>query len=122
MNPGNRVALLVDDDIQVCRAVRRLLSEWFRVRIAQSVAYALAILESEPVDVIVTEYDLGAGTGLELLQMAERTVPAACRVLVSHPLPESVVRGVDLVVSKPLALDLPERLARLLNARDGVRA
>ncbi|HEX9621975.1 MAG TPA: response regulator [Polyangiaceae bacterium] len=120
MKPGNPVALLVDDDIQVCRAVRRLLSEWFRVRIAPSAAYALAILEAEPVDLIVTEYDLGSNCGLELLAEAGRRVPAVRRVLVSPPLPKCMLAGIDLVVQKPFAPDLPQRLARLLSPRDGV--
>lgn len=119
MKPGNPVALLVDDDIQVCRAVRRLLSKWFQVRIAASTAYALAILEAELVDVIVAENELGSNSGLELLAEASRTAPEVRRVLVSPPLPKRMLTGVDLVVQKPLAPDLPERLARLLGLRGG---
>jgi response regulator RpfG family c-di-GMP phosphodiesterase len=113
----NWIALLVDDDMQVCRAVRRLLSATFQVRLAQSLAYAKAILETERVDVIVTEYDLGNANGLELLAAAERMTPSALRVLVARSLPHQILVGVDLVVKKPLATDFPDRVARLLRAR-----
>src|SRR6476646_3678540 len=62
-------ALVVDDDIAVCRILHRMLSEeQYTVQTSQSVADALAIIEQKPFDVYVMDYKLPDGSGLDVAE------------------------------------------------------
>ena len=57
--------LVVDDDIAVCRIVRRMLSgEKYEVRVSSSVSDALNVIEQESFDAYVLDYKLPDGGGL----------------------------------------------------------
>ena len=56
-------ALVVDDDIAVCRILHRMLSEeQYKVETSQSAADALAAVEQKPFDVYVMDYKLPDGS------------------------------------------------------------
>ena len=62
-------ALVVDDDIAVCRILHRILSEeQYTVQTSQSVADALGIIEQKPFDVYVMDYKLPDGSGLDVAE------------------------------------------------------
>src|ERR1700738_2605989 len=62
-------ALVVDDDIAVCRILHRMLSEErYTVQTSQSVADALGIIEQKPFDVYVLDYKLPDGSGLDVAE------------------------------------------------------
>ena len=60
-------ALVVDDDIAVCRILHRILAEeQYTVQTSQSVANALAAVEQKSFDVYVVDYKLPDGSGLDV--------------------------------------------------------
>src|ERR1700730_1186560 len=62
-------ALVVDDDIAVCRILHQMLSEeQYTVQTSQSVADALGIIEQKPFDVYVMDYKLPDGSGLDVAE------------------------------------------------------
>jgi two-component system response regulator HydG len=62
-------ALVVDDDMAVCRILHRILSEeQYTVQTSQSVADALGIIEQKPFDVYVMDYKLPDGSGLDVAE------------------------------------------------------
>jgi DNA-binding NtrC family response regulator len=62
-------ALVVDDDIAVCRILHRMLSEErYTVQTSQSVADALGIIEQKPFDLYVMDYKLPDGSGLDVAE------------------------------------------------------
>jgi CheY-like chemotaxis protein len=62
-------ALVVDDDIAVCRILHRILSEeQYTVQTSQSVADALGIIEQKHFDVYVMDYRLPDGSGLDVAE------------------------------------------------------
>src|SRR6202162_6740539 len=62
-------ALVVDDDIAVCRILHRMLSdEQYKVETSQSVADALGIIEQKPFDVYLMDYKLPDGSGLDVAE------------------------------------------------------
>src|ERR1700675_4207317 len=62
-------ALVVDDDIAVCRILHRMLSEeQYTVQTSQSVADALGIIEQKHFDVYVMDYKLPDGSGLDIAE------------------------------------------------------
>ena len=62
-------ALVVDDDIAVCRILHRMLSdEQYKVETSQSVADALGAVEQKPFDVYLMDYKLPDGSGLDVAE------------------------------------------------------
>lgn len=89
--------LLVDDEPRVTEAlVRGLRHEPYEFLTADSGAQALAILESVPVDVIVSDERMPGMTGSELLAQARRRFPNAMRIILSGQASlESAVRAIN---------------------------
>jgi ActR/RegA family two-component response regulator len=62
-------ALVVDDDVAVCRLLHRVLSdEQYQVELSHSVADALGAIEQKSFDVFVVDYKLPDGTGLDVAE------------------------------------------------------
>jgi CheY-like chemotaxis protein len=78
--------LLVDDEPATLRALRRALSsrrpEW-QVIVQSGPTDALANLAREPIDVVVSDYEMPEMTGVELFRRMKRMYPTVLRVIVS---------------------------------------
>jgi DNA-binding NtrC family response regulator len=62
-------ALVVDDDVAVCRILHRMLSdEQYQVELSHSVTDALGAVEQKSFDVFVVDYKLPDGTGLDVAE------------------------------------------------------
>ena len=77
MNPGAApVILVVDDEINICRAVERILAKvGIRVRSALNGEEALALLASEPFDAVLTDLKMSRLGGMEVLRRAKELHP-----------------------------------------------
>lgn len=78
--------LLVDDEINITKALRRLLAEidQYEVFIANSGADGVALLKEEPdVGVIISDQRMPEMTGVEFLAHARELVPDAVRILLT---------------------------------------
>jgi DNA-binding NarL/FixJ family response regulator len=107
--------LLVEDEPAV-RAVlqRRLGAEGFAVRAAGGVREALDLLAEEPVELVITDLELGHGSGLDILRRLPEVQPLApAMVLTGRPSLDRAVAAMRLdaidFVTKP-ASDLIERV------------
>jgi two-component system response regulator HupR/HoxA len=115
------VLLLVDDDPSLLETTAALLEDDFDVLKASSAEAALKLLESHPVAVICTDFQMGGMNGLELLRRVYGSAPRRCGVLVTG-LKEQLPRGVAgdeavfAVVYKPYAIE-----ALLTTLRDAFR-
>jgi len=67
---GRKHVLVVDDDPNVLRVIARLLSD-YRVSLARDGHEALAIVRTEPVDLLITDYMMPSMTGQELVATCE---------------------------------------------------
>ena len=78
--------LLVDDDPSVVRALRRALMakrpDW-QITTEASAADAMASLETDPTDVVVSDYEMPDVDGLEMFRRIKRQHPTVLRVIVS---------------------------------------
>lgn len=86
--------LLVDDDATLLEPLAGFLRcSSLAVQTATSVDDALALLRTQPFDVLVTDYDLSANdTGGDLLEIAAAKYPAVGRVLHSgSPVPRGLL-------------------------------
>jgi len=105
--PVNHI-LIVDDDLAVCRSLKRMLNaEGFRVITAQNGEEALRRLEQIPFDVAVVDYDMPGMDGLKVLSSIREQHPGCIRILLTGRtdfpmIVEAVNRGEVLrVISKP---------------------
>ena len=76
--------LVVDDDNDVCRIVRSMLShEQYQVQTGQSVADAFQAIEQKPFDVYVLDYKLPDGSGLDIAERIRSKGSEAPIILIS---------------------------------------
>jgi CheY-like chemotaxis protein len=76
--------LLVDDEQLILKSLRRLLSRGpFDVAVASSGPEALAYLEQNTVDVIVSDYKMPGMTGIEFLREAAPRWPDVRRCMLT---------------------------------------
>lgn len=123
---GDAVALVVDDDAMVGRALDRMLCRAFSVLAAGSVAEAKQWLRAVPrIDLAFVDHDLPDGVGPLVLEELSRRHPGAARVLMSgrersalspagldvahvflaKPLDFRIVRTVQAAAKSPRQLD-----------------
>jgi len=100
--------LLVDDDPWILEGLSRALrTRGVTTRVATSAAHALAVLDDDPFDGIITDLDLGPGpNGLVLLAAVRERFPTLRRLIHSGSEPLLVDAGLaDYVFTKPANLD-----------------
>ena len=83
---GELKILLVDDEVNITKSLRRLLMDVDRydVYIANSGREALELLSDEPdIGIIISDQRMPEMTGVEFLQQARQVVPDAVRILLT---------------------------------------
>ena len=102
-------ALVVDDDIAVCRILHRMLSdEQYKVETSQSVADALGAVEQKPFDVYLMDYKLPDGSGLDVAERVRSKWGATPIILISGYDPSAVALraeklGISDFLEKPFS-------------------
>lgn len=118
--PGTVTCLVVDDDDLVRGTVGRGLRRFgYEVVLASSGAEALAVLEREPVGVVLTDFHMPGMDGLELLMEIRAAYPDVAVVLATSVSEASVAvnclqMGAHDFLTKPFQLD--DVRARILQA------
>lgn len=125
--------LFVDDDANILSGLKRLMrgSDEFDARFCLGGAEALALMATEPVDVVVSDMRMPQMDGAEFLNLVRARYPGTIRVILSgYADSESVLRTVGpahLYLAKPCdpatlmaAIARPVALRRLL-AAEGLR-
>lgn len=81
----NRLRLLcVDDEEHILKTLQRFCrNEGIEILTASSATEALAILEREPVSIIITDYQMPAANGLTLLEEVRLRWPQTVRIILS---------------------------------------
>ena len=75
--------LFVDDEPRVLTSMRALFRRIYRVRIASGATEALEILESEHIDVLISDQRMPHITGVELLAQVRTEYPHTMRILLT---------------------------------------
>jgi CheY-like chemotaxis protein len=99
--------LLVDDEPRILSALRRTLRrEPYELLVAEGHAEALRIIETQPIDLVLSDLKMPGMTGLQLLERVAQRHPRAVRMLITggtETIPEPSLRavGVRAVIAKP---------------------
>jgi DNA-binding NtrC family response regulator len=76
--------LIVDDEVQVCRSLLRLLRrEGFEVEAAEGGPQALLLLDTFRPDVVLSDFRMPRMNGAELLIEVRRRFPRTLRIILS---------------------------------------
>lgn len=78
-----RSLLLVDDEPNVLSALRRHFRAHYTIHEAASGTLALAVLETEPIDAIITDMRMPVMNGAELLRRVSLRWPSMVRILLT---------------------------------------
>ena len=79
-----RKILLVDDDKGILKTLKRILKKYkLQVATAESAEEALELLQREPHDVVLTDYEMPGQNGVWLLEQVRQLHPAVRRLLTS---------------------------------------
>jgi CheY-like chemotaxis protein len=110
------VILCVDPDEDARETTRAALADaGFGARACGSAAEAVSALDEGPVDCLVTEYDLGEATGLELVErVRERSPDTACVLFTDTPLDDVDTAAFGGVIAEYLRKDVPDAREELV--------
>ncbi len=75
--------LVVDDEPEVQRSIRRLFRKTYAVHTAGSAEEALGIMEADPVDVVLSDQRMPGTTGVELLSEIRQRFPLVLRLIIT---------------------------------------
>ena len=126
--PTKRI-LVVDDEPFVCEAVKMMLTfDGHSVKTTNSAKDALAILESEKFDLVITDFAMPAMKGDELARQIKKLLPKQPVIMITayaemlqssgNPLP-----GVDCLIGKPFLLEnLRDAIAKVLPPGDAAKS
>lgn len=111
MEGNEATILIVDDENGPRQALRMLLKEEFRVLTASGVAAALALLEREAVDLIITDIRMPEQSGIDLLrQIRERFPEIEVIILTGYGQLDTAVQALDFgafaYIEKPFDNDV----------------
>jgi DNA-binding response OmpR family regulator len=105
---GARI-LMVDDELEVCRIVERMLTNGrYQVEVSQSVADAIQAIEQRPFDLYVLDLNLRDGCGFEIAERIRSKRSRAPIILLSGCDPDSIaLRAQELdileIIEKPFS-------------------
>ncbi len=89
MNPGNSLTtnariLVIDDDPAICLLMRKLLSRrGYDVVATADAQHGLALLEREPIDLLITDVVMPDADGFEILQSVQKKHPSLPVMVIS---------------------------------------
>ena len=75
--------LLVDDEQANLQKLQRTFMEQYAVHLAQSGEEALQILQKAPIDAIITDQKMPNMTGIEFLELSQKTYPNLVRIVLT---------------------------------------
>ena len=107
MSEVRPVLLIVDDEVRILTALRRVLrSERYEILTAETPTEALRLLDERRVDLILSDHKMPGMSGLELLARASSKQPSAGRILITGwteevPPEELAAVGVCALLPKP---------------------
>ena len=106
--------LIVDDDPSTRVSLEGLLAMEHDVETVGSLDEALAALERAPVDVVLTDYEMPGGTGLELLSAIKEKHPNTMAIMLTGHPELAEVRAAEAEASTARVLAKPYDPKRLL--------
>ena len=106
------VMLVVDDNPSMAKTLADIMSiKGFEVCAAYSGLEALAILQSQPVDILLTDVIMPDMNGVELYRKTRKAFPKLTTILMTAYAADDIIHqglaeGIKTVLTKPLDIEL----------------
>jgi two-component system response regulator AtoC len=119
--------LVVDDEENIRHMLGAVLGqEGYEVTVAESAAQALAAMEQQPIDVLLSDIRMPKLSGLELLDRVQRTYPRTVVIMMSaygnvDTAIEAIKRGAYDYIAKPFKPDEVVLLLRKAEERERLK-
>ena len=115
--PVKQTILIVDDEKNTRDGLRAVLEEHFDISLASDEAGALALIDADPPDLVLTDLKLGADDGMDLMRkILKRSDPPICIMMTAYGSVDTAVeamrQGAYDFVTKPVNIDRLEMLIR----------
>ena len=112
-----KTILIVDDEKHTREGLRSALQDHYEVSVAENMASAMALLETDPVDLVITDLKIGTEDGMELMERILRVEnPPVCIMMTAYGSVDTAVeamrRGAYDFVTKPVNIARLEMLVR----------
>src|SRR5215471_16176719 len=123
MNPMQGTILIVDDEKHTREGLRQSLEEEFDVYTASNSDEALNVLNSDHIDLVLTDLRLGGEDGMSLVErVLQRPRPPVCILITAYgsiaTAVEAMKRGAYDFVTKPVNIDeLGIKISRAIKGR-----
>ncbi len=109
--------LIVDDEKHTRDGLRTMLEEDYDVYVAASIAEASTVMQSEDIELVLTDLRLAGESGMDLVTMAlNRAKPPVCIIMTAYGSVDSAVEAMKIgaydFVTKPVNIDRLEILIR----------
>jgi DNA-binding NtrC family response regulator len=129
LRPEPATVLVVDDEPQIREVICAMLSDrGYLVKSADGAKAALALLKSEPIDLICTDLVMPDMSGSKLIEEIKRTRPSTPIIVCSaygidEEVSEKVAQGQALFLAKPFPSSaLLDLVHKALSRRGGTRS
>src|SRR6516165_1666955 len=123
MNPMQGTILIVDDEKHSREGLRQSLEEEFDVYTASNLEEAMNVVNSDNIDLVLTDLRLGGEDGMTLIErISRRPRPPICILMTAYgsiaTAVEAMKRGAYDFVTKPINLDeLGMKIRRAINGQ-----
>jgi two-component system, NtrC family, response regulator AtoC len=112
-----KTILIVDDEKNTREGLRHSLEENYEVYVAADLDGAQAVMDTDHIDLVLTDLRLGAEDGMDLVDRAlRRSTPPVCIVMTAYGTIDTAVeamkRGAYDFVTKPVNIDRVELLIK----------
>ena len=112
-----KTVLIVDDEKHTRDGLRAALEDHYEVYVAGDAAGAIATLDADPADLVITDLKIGTDDGMELMEkILKRSAPPICIMMTAYGSVDTAVeamrRGAYDFVTKPVNIDRLEMLVR----------
>jgi DNA-binding NtrC family response regulator len=112
-----QTVLIIDDEKNTRDGLRAVLDEHFEVSLAADASGALALIDADPPDLVLTDLKLGADDGMDLMKkILKRNDPPVCIMMTAYGSVDTAVeamrQGAYDFVTKPVNIDRLEMLIR----------
>ncbi len=113
--------LVVDDDLEIVRALETVLTKLgHEVTVLIDGLDAIALLDAQQFAAVITDWQLGAVDGLDVLNVAKKRCPLARRIMVTASPTEPEVRDAMRDGLAEVLLEKPWSLAEVRAAVRGI--
>lgn len=112
-----KTILIVDDEKNILRVIKAALGKSYDIKTAINSREALSILDSEKVNLILSDFRLPDMDGIELLEKVKRSMPTIPFIIITaygtiERAVEAMKKGAYTYLTKPVNLDILHSIVR----------